>query len=59
MMKLVKPEFGSDVKSIGYRLDLLEGQSNLSHPTTDDESDLNNSIKHKVVKPEPKKKEKK
>ena len=43
MMKLVKPEFGSDVKSIGYRLDLLEGQSNLSHPTTDDESNLNNS----------------
>ena len=59
MMKLVKPEFGSDVKSIGYRLDLLEGQSNLSHPTTDDESDLNNSIKHNEAKPEPKKKEKK
>ena len=27
MMKLIKPEFGSDVKSIGYRLDLLEGKS--------------------------------
>ena len=55
-MKLVKPECGSDVKSIGYRLDLLEGQSNLSHPTTDDESDLNNSIKHNETKPEPNKK---
>ena len=26
MMKIIKPEFGSDVKSIGYRVDLLEGK---------------------------------
>ena len=59
MMKLVKPEFGSDVKSIGYRLDLLEGQSNLLQPKLNDESDLNDPKKHTEVKPEPKKKEKK
>ena len=59
MMKLVKPEFGSDVKSIGYRLDLLEGQSNLLQPKLNDESELYDSKKHTEVKPEPKKKEKK
>ena len=26
MMKIIKPEFGSDVKSIGYRVELLEGK---------------------------------
>ena len=26
MMKIIKPELGSDVKSIGYRVDLLEGK---------------------------------
>ena len=35
-MKLIKPEFGSDVKSIGYRLDLLEGQKNLSRSIDED-----------------------
>lgn len=36
MMKLIKPEFGSDVKSIGYRLDLLEGQTSLSRSVDED-----------------------
>ena len=59
MMKLVKPEFGSDVKSIGYRLDLLEGQSNLLQPSTNQESDSKSSSKQNEVKSQPKKKEKK
>ncbi len=25
-MKVIKPELGSDVKTIGYRIDLLEGK---------------------------------
>ena len=36
MMKLIKPEFGSDVKSIGYRLDLLEGRTSLSRSVDED-----------------------
>ena len=33
MMKIIKPELGSDVKSIGYRVDLLEGKLTASVET--------------------------
>ncbi len=41
MMKIIKPELGSDVKSIGYRVDLLEGKlTGPLEPKKEQESEL-------------------
>ena len=59
MMKLIKPEFGSDVKSIGYRLDLLEGQTNLPRTVDEDTKSEEKAIANEKPKDESKPKEKK
>ena len=59
MMKLIKPEFGSDVKSIGYRLDLLEGQTNLPRSVDEDTKPQEKAIANEKTKDESKPKEKK
>ncbi len=59
MMKLIKPEFGSDVKSIGYRLDLLEGQTSLSRSVDEDTKSEEKIISDEKPKDESKPKEKK
>ena len=59
MMKLIKPEFGSDVKSIGYRLDLLEGQTNLPRSVDEDTKPEEKAIANEKPKDESKPKEKK
>ena len=59
MMKLIKPEFGSDVKSIGYRLDLLEGQTNLPRSVDEDTKPQEKAIANEKPKDESKPKEKK
>ena len=59
MMKLIKPEFGSDVKSIGYRLDLLEGQTNLPRSVDEDAKSEEKEIANEKPKDESKPKEKK
>ena len=59
MMKLIKPEFGSDVKSIGYRLDLLEGQTNLPRTVDEDTKSEEKAIPNEKPKDESKPKEKK
>ena len=59
MMKLIKPEFGSDVKSIGYRLDLLEGQTNLPRSVDEDTKPQEKAIANEKPKDQSKPKEKK
>ena len=59
MMKLIKPEFGSDVKSIGYRLDLLEGQTNLPRSVDEDTKPEEKAIANEKPKDQSKPKEKK
>ena len=59
MMKLIKPEFGSDVKSIGYRLDLLEGQTSLSRSVDEDTKSEEKTLADEKPKVESKPKEKK
>jgi len=59
MMKLIKPEFGSDVKSIGYRLDLLEGQTNLPRTVDEDTKPQEKAIANEKPKDQSKPKEKK
>ena len=59
MMKLIKPEFGSDVKSIGYRLDLLEGQTSLSRSVDEDTKSEEKILADEKPKDESKPKEKK
>ena len=49
LIKLVKPELGTDVKTVAYRVDLLEGQLNSR------EISLTPPIKEKNKKQEPKK----
>ena len=59
MMKLIKPEFGSDVKSIGYRLDLLEGRTSLSRSIDEDTKSEEKILADEKPKDESKPKEKK
>ena len=59
MMKLIKPEFGSDVKSIGYRLDLLEGRTSLSRSVDEDTKSEEKILADEKPKDESKPKEKK
>ena len=48
MMKIIKPEFGSDVKSIGYRVDLLEGKLTADVKLEKDEKSKPEVLKEKT-----------
>ena len=56
MMKIIKPELGSDVKSIGYRVDLLEGK--FTNSPIDDNQEIETVKEEKVENPKPKKNKK-
>jgi len=56
MMKIIKPELGSDVKSIGYRVDLLEGKLTGSvEPKKEEKLELESEEEKKIEVEKPKK----
>ena len=59
MMKIIKPELGSDVKSIGYRVDLLEGKLTASVETKKEEKPELEVKEEKIDVEKPKKNVKK
>ena len=59
MMKIIKPELGSDVKSIGYRVDLLEGKLTASVETKKEEKPELEVKEEKIEVEKPKKNVKK